>query len=299
MKIEFLELKNAYGIKELCVNLNGGKDDCFYQDIVYSRNGTFKTSFSKSLYELSNGTPNNIFDRITNEQRSIKIKIDGKETTEDELKDKFIVFSREIYERNSKSLNDYSKEVAFLTLDKKDNDYIMDLIAGDLEEPRLHVELPLKKVGLDYDKCLECLNIDNNLGDLDYMIELLRMIQLSPEDVDISKVNLKKLFQKPYNIIDEHNFKVNVDNYIEIYNNKLKEELFDDNFDDNNCLTFLSTLQKTNFMSNNKKRGIILAGKEYFDYVEVEKIFNEALDNISKDPEIRKQSQDLDRKSVV
>ena len=52
-KLYINKMENAFGISSLSFN---DKDKYFFQDIIYSRNGTFKTSFSKTLYEISTAT---------------------------------------------------------------------------------------------------------------------------------------------------------------------------------------------------------------------------------------------------
>ncbi len=56
------KVENASGIKKLRVNINNNHK--MYQELIYSKNGTFKTSFSKMLYELNRNNIDNIFDRL-------------------------------------------------------------------------------------------------------------------------------------------------------------------------------------------------------------------------------------------
>ena len=46
-----------------------------FQELIYSKNGSFKTSFSNVLYNLDNGTPENIIDRLTTEKCNLDICI--------------------------------------------------------------------------------------------------------------------------------------------------------------------------------------------------------------------------------
>ena len=288
LKIE--KIKNAYGIKELRVNVNS--DNKLYQNLIYSRNGTFKTSFSRCLYELSNGQKEKIKDRINNIPAEIVVKIiENNDKIKVDLNNEFIIFSREIYEKNVKYFSDYNKELELLTTDKKKQAYIQDLIYGDLEEPKLELKVKSKNLGLNLDKALETLEIQYN-GELDWYLKILKYIEDAP-DIDISKVNLKTIFQKPYDIIEHKDFKESVNNYINIYNKRIKEELFDENFDENYCLSFLESLKKTNFINETKQRGIILSGKPYYDIKDIEELINKTIKNISNSPEILKSSQEL------
>ena len=89
VKARFKEMKNAYGIENLSVNYNN--DKILYQSLIYSRNGTFKTSFSKTLNNLTKGNIEDIRDRLTDKPASIKIefiKEDGT-TTENDYEKRF------------------------------------------------------------------------------------------------------------------------------------------------------------------------------------------------------------------
>lgn len=248
-KLEITKIKSAYGIKELRVNVNS--DNKLYQNLIYSRNGTFKTSFSRCLYELSNGQEDNIKDRVTNIPGEIIVKIIEDNKIKTDLKNEFLIFSREIYEKNIKYFSDYSKELELLTIDKKKQAYIQDLIYGDLEEPKLELRVKTKELGLNLDKTLETLDIKYD-GELDWYIKIFKYVGEAPDD-DISKVNLKTIFQKTYDILENKDFQKSVNNYIDIYNKRIKEELFDENFDEIDCLNFLESLKKTNFINETKK----------------------------------------------
>ena len=58
MELFLRKVENAFGIKSLRVNLQSDKK--MFQELIYSKNGSFKTSFSNTLYNLNNGTINGI-----------------------------------------------------------------------------------------------------------------------------------------------------------------------------------------------------------------------------------------------
>ena len=120
MELFLKKVENAFGIKSLHLNLENDKK--MYQELIYSKNGSFKTSFSNTLYNLSNGTLENVFDRLTDEKAILDISIleNGKEIKN--FDNRFVVFSREIYEQHSKLLSDYSSELETLTIDKKNSE---------------------------------------------------------------------------------------------------------------------------------------------------------------------------------
>lgn len=285
-KLVIKKLENAYGIKELKVSFD---DNTLSQNLVYSKNGTFKASFSRCLYNLSNNEKEKIEDRITKIPANIEMKMIDDEGESNNLINKFLVFSREIYEE--KSLSDYEKELEMLTIDKRKQEYVQDLINSTLEEPIAELQINAKSINLDLQKALETLNIPYK-GKLDWYLEVFKYIDGAPDE-NISEINLKTIFQKTYDILDNDNFQENINNYINIYNKKIKEELFDDDFDENSCISFLESLKKTKFMNEDKKRGVILNGTSYYDYDSVQEIINKTMKNISSSPEILKSNQEL------
>ena len=65
-------MKNAYGINNLSVNYKG--DKVLYQQLIYSRNGTFKTALFRTLNDLSKGNIDFIKDRLTDIPASLKVE---------------------------------------------------------------------------------------------------------------------------------------------------------------------------------------------------------------------------------
>lgn len=288
-EIKVDKLENVYGIKKMVVNADSSNK--LFQDIIYSRNGIFKTSFSTCLYELSNGNEQNIKDRITNNPALIRLEIVNDGVSTSNLKNKFIVFSREIYQKHYKRLSDYDKELELLTIKQKDKEYVQRLLIDDTEEPLLELKVKSKEIGLDFEKTMDLLS-NKDLGYLDNIIYILNSIDEAPT-MEITQVNFKKIFQKSYDFIDNKNFKDQVNNYINIVNKRVKEELFDEKFDENNCLSFLSAIKKEGFLSRDKNRGLIIQNKEYYDFEKLEKLFKDTIKKIVDDPKILEINKEL------
>ena len=153
MELFLKKVENAFGIKSLHLNLENDKK--MYQELIYSKNGSFKTSFSNTLYNLSNGTLENVFDRLTDEKAILDISIleNGKEIKN--FDNRFVVFSREIYEQHSKLLSDYSSELETLTIDKKNSEYINELLTEETIEIKLQIDNYLKGTGLNFEILLD------------------------------------------------------------------------------------------------------------------------------------------------
>lgn len=129
-------------------------------------------------------------------------------------------------------------------------------------------------------------------GYLDRIIQLLNTI-INHEAQDISEINIKKIYQKAYDIVDQSEFQSKISNYIQILENKINAQLFDKNFNENNCLQFINNVDKAKYLSETKSRGLFLKDKVYYDIDEVKKIFEEEIKKISKDPEIIEQSKEI------
>lgn len=289
MELFLKRVENAFGIKSLHLNLENDKK--MYQELIYSKNGSFKTSFSNTLYNLSNGTLENVFDRLTDEKAILDISIleNGKEIKK--FDNRFVVFSREIYEQHFKLLSDYSSELETLTIDKKNSEYINELLTEETIEIKLQVDNYLKGTGLNFEILL---NMFSNLDDgyLDRIIQLLNTI-INHEAQDISEINIKKIYQKAYDIVDQSEFQSKISNYIRVLENKINAQLFDKDFNENNCLQFINNVDKAKYLSETKSRGLFLKDKVYYDIDEVKKIFEEEIKKISKDPEIIEQSKEI------
>lgn len=289
MELFLKKVENAFGIKSLHLNLENDKK--MYQELIYSKNGSFKTSFSNTLYNLSNGTLENVFDRLTDEKAILDISIleNGKEIKN--FDNRFVVFSREIYEQHSKLLSDYSSELETLTIDKKNSEYIKELLTEETIEIKLQIDDYLKGTGLNFEILLDMFsNLED--GYLDRIIQLLNTI-INHEAQDISEINIKKIYQKAYDIVDQSEFQSKISNYIQVLENKINAQLFDKNFNENNCLQFINNVDKTKYLSETKSRGLFLKDKVYYDIAEVKKIFEEEIKKISKDPEIIEQSKEI------
>ncbi len=294
VKLKVNKMENAYGIRSLRTNFSG--DSLFFQAAIYSPNGIFKTSFSRAMYNISSNNLEDIEDRITHTKATIDLDLvdeNGNIITKD-LSNKVIVFSRELYNSsNDLKLNSYSNELQFLTTDKESKDKLDRIISEATDKMKISINNKLKAAKLKEDKSIEILTTksidDLELKDLEEIFRSVKDIEVK----DISKVDNKKLFQKAYNPIDTEEFLEAANNYVTIYENRLSEELFDGNFNDSNCMSFLEEIKKSSFLSEEKQRGLYLKDNIYYNIDKIEEIFNEAIKKISDEPRILAANREL------
>ena len=293
VRLKIKKMENAFGIKTLKAHF--GTDNSFYQVLIYSPNGVFKTSFTRTLEFISTGKSSLIEDRITNAPANIELCLtdDNGKTISNDLENKVIVFSRELYLNNDLRIDNQYNELKFLTTDQESKKKADRLIVTSLNEIKIVLKNKFKEAKLDIEKSISYLAMksfdDLGINDVE---KLLTEIDKA-EESDISLIDTKKLFQKAYDPIDHENFLQAANNYVSIYEKRLSEELFDDSFNDSNCLSFLESLKKSSFLSLEKKRGLYIKEKPYYEFDKIQEIFNEAINKISNEPEVLAANQDL------
>lgn len=175
VKLKINKMENAYGIKSLRTNFGG--DSLFFQAVIYSPNGVFKTSFSRTMHNLSSNNLESIEDRITHTKATIDLSLvdDSGNIVTNDLSNKAIVFSRELYtSSNELKLNSYSNELRFLTTDKDSKDKLDKIITEATSKMKISITNKLKAAKLKEDKAIETLitkNFDNlELNDLEEIL---------------------------------------------------------------------------------------------------------------------------------
>lgn len=287
------KMNNAFGIKT--INVNADNKKVLRQALIYSNNGTFKTSFAKSMYYVSKNELSEIKDRLTNIQGNLDLCIvdENENVLETNLEDKIIVFSSELYRENSFRISNYSKELQFITADKESKDKLYKILTTNVEKMKEALNQNIKKAGL---KSKETINLlcgktfeELNINDLEDIFKFIQSVEIK----DISKINLKNLFGKPYTPIDNVDFIKTAKSYVEIFDKILREELFDADFNDSNCNSFIEIISDIKFLNQDKGRGVYLKDKVYFNVDEIKKIFSEAIKSVSDEPAVLSANREL------
>lgn len=288
--LKIVEIKNAYGINKISNTIIP------LQSIIYSPNGTFKTSFAKTLQSISSGNNSDVMDRITGTPATINIELlDGEDNfITNNLKNKFLVYIREQND-DLNNLSNYSSELKYLATDNKIKIKLDDILNKNIDHMKKSITDKLESVNLNINYSINLLvnkNVDDlNLNDLE---DIFKMVSKT-EKCDLSKIDNKKLFQKAYDPIESKTFSQSASEYMKIYNNRINEELFDENFNDTNCIQFLEIVDKYSYLSKDKKRGISINNKIYYDIDELKDIFNNAIKNVSSDSEILNACNELSK----
>lgn len=279
MKIN--RFKNAYGIKSL--KLQGF--DRLGDMCIYASNGTFKTSFSNAMYHLTlKDGQDQIRDRITNNIFEYDIDFKGIKYNNYEKRElnNVIVYSKEIFEH--KSLSDNHGIGKMLVIPKR---------LEKIEEQFKIIE-DIKTELLNYIKKLKIKNmsgiveiknvikVDNN-NDLEILIAFFNVLQ-NTEIIDTSFLELSKIDQKAYDIIDKDEFKTQVDIYLNVVSKEFSTQLFDKDFNDLNYLKFMEELENTKFI--NSYRGIIIGGEPFHDLKKFKAYIDTEIDKIKREPEV-------------
>ena len=285
-KLEILKMKNAFGIKDLRVNVNNKK--LLTQVLIYSSNGVFKTSFAKALHYLSIGKKSEIEDRITHENCEIDINLvdENEVKITDDLEGKIIVFYRELYSKDENYIGRRVEEISTLTIDNESKEKINKSFNKEIVFLRNRLIEMIKEAKLNDKKTIEYLTnkeIDNlDINDLEF---IFRKIEKASK-VDTSRIDKSKIFLSAYNVIDDKNFLEDAKDYITIYKKRLNEELFDEKFNDSNCLEVIESIKKNNYLSEEKKRGLLIKDISYYKVEDIQKVFDEAIQRISKDERV-------------
>lgn len=291
--LKISKMENVFGIKSLNVNCDNSK--IIKRAVIYSNNGTFKTSFSRALYYLSNNKKDEIKDRISDIPANIDISIvdeNGNET-KDNFEGKFIVFSSELTRNQNFRISNYAKELQFLTTDKETKEELNRRIIVNMNKMKSYLEKSIKTSNLKLKETIDLLfNKDFETVGLVDLENCFKRI-LNTEIKDISKINLKNIYGKAYNAIDNDDFVSSAKSYIEIFERRLQQELFDEEFNDSNCMDFLKDIEENYFLNEFKGRGISLKGITYYDLNKVREIFENAISEVSKNPSVLAANKDL------
>lgn len=278
--------KNAYGI----LNLNNDKTHCFGANeikshLIYAPNGTFKSSFAKTLYEWSTGNTN-IKDRLNNKTFIGSVTVDGKDYIYPNRLKNVLVYSTDTTDDNDYS--DYIKTLLMSKVDRKAYDKVLKLLSSHeytmnkiINSSRLTNDIYIKIVG--------------KKPQITKLIDFFTTLNEAIVVPDLSKViDFNKITQKVYETFDDPKFNEQFIILQEMIVSRLASSFYDDNFTESKGIDFLSQLSKLNYLSKEKKRGLYINDTTYYDYDGIKTYFEERLTEVIKDPEIVSQTKKIE-----
>ena len=276
-KIE-VNLKNCYGIKNLKHEFDFKKKNTI---ILYAPNGTMKTSFSNTFKDISNGSLPK--DRITNENGTYDIKINGVNVKKEEI---LVVESLD----EKFGCRNISKLLVNDDLRKK-----YEKLTKEIEEKKEIFLKELKQIaGNKIDKSLEKIfHKPLNVKDLK------ELKNKNLEKIVIENLNFKfeELFnEKTERLFATKNFIESVNKYIEKYDFLLENSfLFSKGkINHNNIDNIIKSLNENNFFL--LKNEIILSNKRKIENIEeFSKILLEEKNKVLNDKEILEKFTNIDK----
>lgn len=280
-ELQIKKFNHGFGISKLSINNSSNSiNNSLYNNLIYAANGLFKTSFSKTMHNLSNGLL--VEDRISNQPFEYEMYIDGIDVNSVNLKEKIIVFTKDLMDDvKIGDLNNEFRKLAVVDELMSKIKIIYDVIDKTVTDLSQLVE------SLGYDSVL--LNLLSNTNPerkFEYLKSALNQI-LNVKIIEENDIIIQKKYfsSEVYEKIDNSKVREQVNEIIEYTKNIQMETIFDDGFTVFAASEFLKSLKQNSFFSQEKQRGIILKEKKYYSYEEFEQDLNEQISIILNTPE--------------
>lgn len=292
-KLDF-ELENCYGINKLYGKFDFGKEHKIKKTrnnvfIVYAPNGTMKTSFTKTLLDLSKG--NKSKDEVYNKDaiRVIK-KSDGTDLLKEDV---FVIESMN---------NDFSPRTSML-LASTDLKKRYDNIQSEVEKSKNKFMISLEKLSgikrngnlledtfiSDFREKYFFDSIENI-----YSIMLNNKLDFIPENlVNIRYVDLfNKITEK---FLNDKDNQILLNEYIDKYNEIIEKSLVYKKgmFNHNNAINISKSLSENGFFDVNYS--VNIGNEEHIDKIRLESIIKEERERVLNDEELTSKFDAIDK----
>ena len=287
--IRLLIFRNAFGIKDLKVNLPG-LGNTLKNCSIYASNGVFKTSFSRTFDFLAKGSIDKIEDRLTGAKFSYDIQVDD-ESIDNHLSE-ILVFSKDIYD--NMNLTDMSNPLTKLTSNNEDISKLLN-IEKKYKEYKNDFEKIIKNSGYTPDFLYNLFEVKEPDRNISSFIDFL--IKLNDSDVipGVEKLKPKTLTSKVGDALDKSDIQQKFKSYSNYINKKLSSIFFDDKFNDNTVSGFVKSLDTTGFINAEKKRFIVVNGVEYHSLDSFKTEVDNKLKEIIDDPKIKEMIAEFEK----
>jgi ABC-type lipoprotein export system ATPase subunit len=280
-----IKLKNCYGIRKFEKEFDFRNKSAF---IIYASNGSMKTSFTKTLKNISNGeTP--------------KEEVFGRESTytiENEKNES--IKPEEIFVIESYNANFYSKRISNLLMNKSLQDKY-NLVTQDILDRKNEFLTSIKsivgnKVALE-EECLQAFKSSSFLETLAILIEG-NLSTMEDSGLDFSKIDYLSLFDPKIEafIKDDKNYRL-LSEYGNQYDALVENSTFlkKGMFSQYNATTVNSTLNDNGFFRAGHKV-LLQDGVHIKSSDDFEKMLKDEKQKILSDPKLLKQFDQIDKK---
>jgi hypothetical protein len=287
--MKIIKFENAFGISKLSFN----KQVCFDDEnianyLIYAPNGTFKSSFAKTFSNWSN--EQKVLDRINELEFIGEIEIGGNRVIYPNKIGNTIVYSNDVNE-----ISDYLNYIKQLIMSGLDR----NLIQGQEEKIEKYEKEMLdifNKTDIKFEDYSNIIFSDSNFSTLEILIKFYTGINSSKKVDGLEKIiDIKKIKQKAYSVLDEKKVKEQLRAYQDIIKSRLNSDFYDELFSETKGQDLLKTLKDSAFLSEDSKRGILIDGIEYYNLSDLEKLFKKKLDEILSDPTVIEKSETLQK----
>lgn len=278
-----IKMENAYGIKKINFNIGNDTDNNL---LIYSPNGTFKTSFTKSLKRISDGEKPE--DLIFSTMTQYEVQMESKVFKQNILQpfDEIVFYSEEINRKRSIVDSDFSALVA--------NDEAKEKYQKKANEYKEKLQLLVKEIALKFftkskkDKERLALELLSNAFETDGNWETF-FSNVSKEKFRKFEFpyKYKELFDDSvYSVITDDSFQKDVNVYLETITSKVDSPLFRGQFGPQEAENVLKAF-KDNFFFD-EELSINLRDKTTIKTIkDFEEVITKETEKLFKDPEVK------------
>ncbi len=246
------KFKSAYGIKDLQFEKS---DTRLRNALIYSPNGTFKTSFSEAMLKLSEGLGTEVHDRLAKTGEGMfqcEIEIDNKIYKQNNKIPNLLVYSKELLDPSNSNWST-SKHINNLLISPKYQTQLEKILNG-LSKIRNHfLENEKYKIVSKVATLIPgSIAFTENMSITEIELNIKAIIETAALDIP-QGFDIKKINQKAYTIIDEDYFHEGTEAILKIIEKEMSSGFFEKGFGIDEVNEVISVLEQNRFLSERRK----------------------------------------------
>lgn len=273
--MEIKKFKNAYGIQELTFE----KEERYRNQIIYASNGTFKTSFTKTMELWNQGRSDEVLDRLTNEVFEGEIKFNSSDQTQDESFDSCIIYKVEREE------DEFFDNVRSLVISAEMQKKLKDAKEGISDVETKFTDL-LKNAKINTTKYFDEFHGSDKESFYRIYNAINKVYSYEIKDLELELIDFAQIFSKAYLALNDKAVKSSLAQYNEAIEKRKKSEIFSDDFTEGNFNDVVKNLKKNNFLSEAENRSISIGNRSFLDIKELEQFYKEIIDEVFNGEEV-------------